>query len=345
MLARMSENRQLVLARRPTGTVQDDDFELRTSELPVPGEGEVLVKVCWLSFEPAQRGWMNDVPSYIPPVKLGDPMRSWGVGEVVESGDDHFAIGELVSGPLNWQEHALMDAKALSKVPPGVAPTAALGVFGTTGLTAYFGMLEVGRPKPGDVVLVSGAAGATGSVAGQIAKLKGAATVIGIAGGPEKCEWVVDVAGFDACIDYKSEHVQSRIAELAPKGVNVYFDNVGGEILDAALINLAKFGTAVTCGGISTGYTIDAKPPAIHNTWVTTVRSARIEGFIVLNYMDRFGEAVKQLATWAQEGNLAWAEDVQHGPLTDAPATLRRLFEGKNLGKQLLQIAETTPAP
>jgi NADPH-dependent curcumin reductase CurA len=339
MLRAMSENRQLVLARRPVGTVQDDDFEVRTVATPEPGEGQVLVKTCWLSFEPAQRGWMNDVPSYIPPVKLGDPMRSWGVGEVVESGDDHFAPGQLVSGPINWVEYALMDAAALSAVPPGVPPTAALGVFGTTGLTAYFGLLDIGRPKAGDVVLVSGAAGATGSVVGQIAKIKGC-TTIGIAGGPEKCAWLTEEAGFDAAIDYKNEDVQRRIHELAPKGVNIYFDNVGGEILDAALANLAQGGTAVMCGGISTGYTIDAKPPGIHNTWVTTVRSARMEGFIVLNYVSRFGEAVKELATWAQEGKLTWAEDVQQGDLTAAPATLRRLFEGKNLGKQILQISE-----
>lgn len=342
MLGHMRENRRLVLAKRPVGTVADSDFALSPEPLPEPGEGQFLVKVCWLSFDPAQRGWMNDVPSYIPPVQIGEPMRAWGVGEVVSSQNDAFPVGALVSGQMGWQEYALLDGSprfGISIVPPGVPPTAALGVFGTTGLTAYFGLLDVGRPKEGDLVLVSGAAGATGSIVGQIAKLKGAMAV-GIAGGPEKCDWVTDVAGFDAVIDYKNEDVAARIREIAPRGVNVFFDNIGGAILDAGLVNIAQGGTVVLCGGISSGYSIDARPPAIHNTYMLTVRSARMEGFIVLNYVERFGEAVKQLATWAQEGKLVWAEDVQHGGIEDAPATLRRLFEGRNLGKQLLQIAE-----
>lgn len=310
--------------------------------MPEPGDGEFVVRVCWLSFDPAQRGWMNDVPSYIPPVQIGEPMRAWGVGEVVTSENDGFPVGALVSGPLNWQEYALVSGApefGISLVPPGVPPSSALGVFGTTGLTAYFGLLDVGRPKEGDLVLVSGAAGATGSIVGQIAKIQGAMAV-GIAGGPEKCAWVTDVAGFDAVIDYKNENVAARIHELAPRGVDVYFDNVGGPILDAALRNIAQAGTVVMCGGISTGYTIDERPPGIHNTSMLTVRSARMEGFIVLNYAARFGEAVKQLATWVQEGRIVSAEDIQHGGIEQAPATLRRLFEGKNLGKQLLQIAE-----
>ena len=338
----MSENRRLVLAKRPVGTVADDDFELRPEPIPEPGDGEFVAKVCWLSFDPAQRGWMNDVPSYIPPVQIGEPMRAWGVGEVISSRNDEFPVGLLVSGRMGWQEYALLDGSpemGISVIPPGVPPTAALGVFGTTGLTAYFGLLDVGRPKAGDIVLVSGAAGATGSIVGQIAKIQGA-TAIGIAGGPEKCAWVTDVAGFDAVIDYKNENVGARIRELAPKGVNVYFDNVGGPILDAALANLAQAGTVVLCGGISTGYTIDERPPGIHNISMLTVRSGRMEGFIVLNYVARFGEAVKQLATWVQEGRLVWNEDIQQGGIEDAPATLRRLFEGRNLGKQLLQLAE-----
>jgi len=338
----MSENRRLVLAKRPVGTVADDDFELRPEPIPEPADGQFVAKVCWLSFDPAQRGWMNDVPSYIPPVQIGEPMRAWGVGEVVASRNDRFPVGTLVSGRMGWQEYALLDGTpqfGISIVPPGVPPTAALGVFGTTGLTAYFGLLDVGRPKEGDLVLVSGAAGATGSIVGQIAKIHGAMAV-GIAGGPQKCDWLLDEAGFDAVIDYKSENVAARIRELAPAGVNVFFDNVGGPILDAGLANIAQGGTVVLCGGISSGYSIDEKPEGIHNTYMLTVKSARMEGFIVLNYVERFGEAVKALAGWAQEGKLVWAEDVQEGGIEDAPATLRRLFEGKNLGKQLLQIAE-----
>jgi NADPH-dependent curcumin reductase CurA len=347
MLWPMSENRRMTLARRPVGAVTPDDFQVDLQPIPEPAEGEYVVKVGWIGFEPAMRGWLNDIPSYVPPVQIGEVMRARGVGEVVSSRNDEYPVGTLVSGNFGWQEFALGGGDGImgtSKIPAGVPPTAALGVFGTTGLTAYFGLLDVGRPKAGDTVLVSGAAGATGSIVGQIAKLHGCRT-IGIAGGPDKCGWVREIAGFDATIDYKSDHVAKKIRELAPDGVDVYFDNVGGPILEAALANIAQAGTIVLCGGISSGYSLEEMPPGPRNLSLLTVRSARMEGFIVLDFARRFGEGVKQLAAWVQEGKITWADDIQHGTIEDCVPTLNRLFEGKNLGKQMLQIAEPTPAP
>ncbi|MBK9180400.1 MAG: NADP-dependent oxidoreductase [Acidimicrobiales bacterium] len=334
-------NRQLVLARRPIGAVQDDDFELRTGPVPEPGPGQFLVRVLWLSFDPTQRGWLNDVPSYVPPVQIGEVMRAGAVGQVVASHNPGFAVGDYVQGTFGWQDYVATDGTGMlpvTKVPPGVPPTAVLGVFGITGLTAYFGMLELGHPKEGDVVLVSGAAGATGSVAGQIARVKGC-RVIGTAGGPEKCAWVRDVAGFDECIDYKADDVGRRLAELAPRGIDVYFDNVGGPVLEAALANLGLRARVVLCGGISSGYTMEELPPGPRNYMQLVIRRARMEGFLVLDYAPRFAEAVAQLAAWVADGSIRTAEDVQVG-LERAPATLRRLFEGKNLGKQLLKVAD-----
>jgi NADPH-dependent curcumin reductase CurA len=340
----MSESRRMVLMRRPVGQVRDDDFELQSAPVPEPGEGEVVVRVCWLSFDPAQRGWLDDVKSYIPPVALGEAMRATGVGQIVASRRAEFPVGALVSGTFGWQEHAVSDGGGmilpLRHVPDGVPPTAALGILGTTGLTAYFGLLEVGRMRERDVVLVSGAAGATGSTVGQIAKLKGAAKVIGIAGGPDKCAWLTEVAGFDAAIDYKHEDVARRIGQLAPDGVDLYYDNVGGAILDAALANLAQAPTVVMGGAIATRFPTNGQAVGVYNLTTLLVKRGRLQGFILLDFADRFDEGVAQLGAWLREGRILAAEDVQRGGLEQAPATLRRLFEGGNLGKQLLQIAE-----
>lgn len=331
-------NRMLVLAERPVGAVEDRHFALRTAPVPEPGPGEVLVRVCWLSFDPTQRGWLNDVPSYMPPVQLGEVMRAGAVGQVVASRHERFVPGQFVQGLLGWQDWALSPAGALTAVPAGVAPQAMLGVYGVTGLTAYFGLLDIGRPQAGETVFVSGAAGATGSVAGQIARIKGC-RVIGSAGGPEKCAWVRDVAGFDEVIDYKAEPVGRRLAELAPRGIDVYFDNVGGPTLDAALANLAMRGRVVLCGGISSGYTMAELPPGPRNIMQLVVKRGRMEGFIIIDYLARAGEAVAELVGWVQSGQLRYAEDVQEG-LENCPATLRRLFEGRNLGKQLLKVSD-----
>jgi NADPH-dependent curcumin reductase CurA len=305
--------------------------------VPEPGEGEVLVRVLYLSFDPAMRGWMEDRPSYLPPVALGAPMRGGGVGRVVASRHAGFAPGDLVQGLFGWQDYALANGAMLgAKIPPGTPPTWPLGVLGITGLTAYFGMLDLGRPKPGETVVVSGAAGATGSIAGQIAKIQGA-RVVGIAGGAEKCGWLVREAHYDAAIDYKGEDVGSRLSALCPKAVDVFFDNVGGAILDAVLARLALRARVVLCGGISS-YNEAEPPPGPRHLMNLVIQRARMEGFIVIDYAARFAEGTAALRRWLDEGRLAHQEDVQEG-LENAPRTFLRLFRGENRGKQLLRIA------
>lgn len=336
-----ADNRQLVLVDRPTGPVEDRHFELRTTAQPEPGPGQVVVETVWIGFDPTQRGWLNDVPSYMPPVQIGEPMRASGVGRVIASNDPAFSEGDWVTGLLGWQDYSLHGAGAgfgIQKVPEGLEPRAMLSVYGTTGVTAYFGMLDLGQPAEGETVFVSGAAGSTGSIAAQIAKLKGC-TVIGSAGGPRKNAWVTDVAGIDACIDYKSEDTEARLRELAPKGLDIYFDNVGGPTLEAALANIAMRARVVLCGGISSGYDMNELPPGPRNYMQLVIMRARMEGFIVLDYADRFGEAIAQLAQWVGEGKIVYAEDIAEG-LENCPATLRGLFEGANLGKQLLKVRD-----
>ncbi|MCC6917741.1 MAG: NADP-dependent oxidoreductase [Alphaproteobacteria bacterium] len=332
-------NRRWLLAQRPSGNLKDSDFAFVREAVPVPGDGEFLVKVTHLSFDPTQRGWLQ-ADSYLPAVKIGEVVRAGAAGEVVVSNNPKFPVGTKVQGAFGWQDYCITDGKGFwptAALFPGVTPEQALGIFGTTGLTAYFGLLDVGQPKAGEVVLISGAAGATGSIVGQIAKAIGC-TAIGIAGGKAKCDWVTGTAGFDACIDYKSEPVAQRIRQLAPKGVNVVFENVGGEILDAALGNLAMHARVVLCGGISSYNAASADEiVGIKNYMAITVNRARMEGFIVLDYAPRFGEGVQALAKWMAEGKITSAEDIQHG-LENAPSTLRRLFEGKNFGKQLLAL-------
>lgn len=337
----MSEtNRQWVLKRRPRGLVRPEDFELRTAPVPEPAEGELLVRTLWLSFDPTQRGWLEDRPSYLPPVAIGEVMRASSVGQVARSRHPGFQEGDLVVGLGGWQEWFTIPGAGfpgVQKVPPGVPPSWILGVLGLTGVTAYFGLLDLGRPKPGETVLVSGAAGATGSVAGQIARLQGC-HVVGIAGGPAKCRWVTERARFDACIDYKHEDVRRRIGELCPQGLDVYFDNVGGDILEAALDHLALRARVVLCGGIAS-YNDTEPRPGPRNLLQLVVRRARMEGFIVLDYLPRMAEAVQQLGAWVRAGEIVHEEDVQEG-FENVPATLVRLFTGENLGKQLLRLGE-----
>lgn len=330
-------NRQWLLARRPVGMVQESDFEWAESPVPEPADGQVLVRTLWLSFDPAMRGWMEDRKSYIPPVPLGGPMRAGGVGQVVASKHPRWQPGELVQGMLGWQDYATLPGDTLARVPEGVPPTWVLGVLGITGLTAYFGLLDLGKPQPGETVVVSGAAGATGSVAGQIARIQGS-RVVGIAGGPEKCRWLVEQARFDAAIDYEHENVAERLAALCPKGVDVFFDNVGGEILDAVLARIALRARVVLCGGISR-YNEKELPPGPRNYMQLVIQRGRMEGFIVLDYAARFGEGVAKLREWVESGELVHEEDVQLG-LEHAPRTLQRLFRGENRGKQLLKVAE-----
>jgi hypothetical protein len=325
-------NRQWLLRARPVGLVKPSDFELVESPRPAPKDGEALVRVLYVSFDPAMRGWMEDRPSYIPPVALGEVMRAGAVGQVIESRNPAYAVGDFVQGMFGWQEYALAGGGGLmpaTPLPKGMPLTWPLGVCGITGLTAYFGLLDLGKPKPGETVVVSGAAGATGSVAAQIARIQGC-RAIGIAGGSEKCRWLTDVAKLDAAIDYKRENVAARLRELCPNGIDVYFDNVGGEILDAVLV--------VLCGGIS-AYNEATPPPGPRNLMNLVITRSRMEGFIVIDYLARFGEGAAKLAEWVAAGKLAHAEDVQSG-LENAPQTFLRLFQGKNLGKQLLKVAD-----
>jgi hypothetical protein len=333
-------NRQWVLRQRPVGMVRESDFEWRESAVPEPRDGEVLVRNLYLSFDPAMRGWLEDRPSYIPPVAIGEVMRAGAIAQIVTSRHAGFEPGEILQGTFGWQDYAVTRPGSPltgAKVPANVPLTWPLGVLGITGLTAYFGLLDVGQPKAGETVVVSGAAGATGSVAGQIAKLKGC-RVVGIAGGPDKCRWLTETAHFDAAIDYKSERVAARLRELCPDRIDVYFDNVGGEILDAVLAHINQKARVVLCGGISS-YNEKEPPPGPRNYMALVIQRARMEGFIVLDYLARFGPAMAELAGWVAEGRIAHAEDVQVG-LENAPRTLLRLFEGRNLGKQLLQVAE-----
>ena len=337
----MNINRQWTLAKRPFGMVGKDNFEYREEPIPQPADGQVLVRNLYLSFDPTQRGWMEDRESYLPPVAIGEVMRAGSVGQVVESRHADFAEGDLVQTTGGWQDFVVADPNlgpmGLSKLPPGVTPVMALGVLGITGLTAYWGLLDLGMPKEGETVLVSGAAGATGSVAGQIARIKGC-RVIGIAGGDEKCNWLREVARFDDVIDYKKDQVDARIGELCPNKVDVFFDNVGGDILEAALNHINLRARVVLCGGIS-GYNATEVQPGPVNLMNLVINRARMEGFIVLDYMNRVHEAVPELLGWLESGELIHREDIQEG-FENIPDTLNRLFTGKNIGKQLLKLAD-----
>ncbi len=337
-------NRQWLLASRPVGMVKESDFELVETPVPEPGEGEALVRTLYLAFEPAMRGWMEDRESYIPPVGLGEVMRGATVGQVVESNRGDLEAGDVISTfDVGWQEYGLIRADSLSpptKVPDGVPPTLMLSVLGITGLTAYFGMLDIGQPKAGETVLVSGAAGATGSVAAQIAKRIGC-RVIGIAGGPAKCTWLTDIAGLDGAIDYKQGEIEAGISAACPNGVDVFFDNVGGATLETALDHLALNARVVLCGGIS-GYNETTPPPGPRNLMNLVTQRARMEGFIVIDFLPRFAEAAAELAEWVMSGDIAYSEDIQRG-FENAPTTFLRLFQGLNTGKQLLEVAEPTP--
>jgi len=336
-------NGQWRLRSRPVGMVQESDFEYVEEPVPSLEAGQVLVRNLYLAFEPAMRGWLDDVPSYIPPVGIGEVMRASSVGQVVESRHEAFGKGELVSGMLGWQQYVVASGDpgpmgGLSKVPAGIPPAKVLSVLGGTGLTAYFGMLRVGQVQEGDAVLVSGAAGATGSVAAQIARLKGASKVVGIAGGPEKCAWLTEKAGLDAAIDYKGEDVGRRIREELPKGADLFFDNVGGAILDAALLGMAQNGRIVMCGGIS-GYNAKELPPGPRNIMQIVIRRLTVRGFILFDFIAEAGQALRDLSQWSAEGGIVSEEDIQEG-FENTPKTFLRLFQGKNLGKQLLRIAE-----
>lgn len=335
-------NRQWLLKERPAALVGPEHFEQVTTPMPSPdlAAGEVLIKTLMLGFDPAMRGWIRDERSYLPPVGLGEPMRASGVGQVIASQNPELPTGTLVQGLLNWQEYSVAGPSSLvppRPLPEGVSPAMALSVFGTTTLTAYFGLLDVGKPKSGETVLVSGAAGATGSVVAQIASIKGC-RVIGIAGGEEKCQWLKEACGVNDVIDYKNENISSRLAELCNGDIDVFFDNVGGETLEAAIDHMADFGRIVLCGAISQYNNAEAAPGP-KNLMTLVARRIRMQGFIVLDYLDRAEEAYAELAGWVMDGKIAWREDIQEG-FDNIPATLQRLYDGRNQGKQLLRLAD-----
>ena len=331
-----TQNRQFKLIARPIGMVKRSDFDLATAPVGEPGPGEIVVKVQYISLDPAMRGWMNEGRSYIPPVGLGEVMRAGGIGQVVASNDPSLAVGDTVTGLPGVQDYAVARAKDMTKVDPRLAPLPRfLGALGMPGMTAYFGLLEVGQPKAGDTVVVSAAAGAVGSLAGQIAKIKGCRAV-GIAGGADKCRYVVEELGFDAAVDYKNEDIRKELRRHCPKGVDVYFDNVGGEILDIALSLLARKARIAICGAISQYNNLDAVQGP-RNYMALLVNRARMEGFVVFDYAERYGDAVKDIAAWIGDGRLKAREDIVDG-LETFPETLLKLFRGENLGKLVIRV-------
>jgi NADPH-dependent curcumin reductase CurA len=329
-------NRQFLLAQRPQGLPSRETFNYVESVLGEPGPGQILVKNEYLSLDPAMRGWMNDAKSYIPPVGLGEVMRALGVGKVIASQNPGFAVGDYVNGALGVQDFFIGEPKGFYKVDPTRAPLPLyLSALGMTGMTAYFALLDVGQPKAGETVVISGAAGAVGSIAGQIAKLKGC-RVIGIAGGAEKCKSLIDELGFDGAIDYKNEDVVAGLKRECPKGVDVYFDNVGGDILDAVLSRLAFKARVIICGAISQYNNKQAvKGPA--NYLNLLVMSARMEGMVVMTYAPRFAEAAAEMGGWLASGKIKSKEDIVAG-LETFPETLLKLFSGENFGKLVLKV-------
>ena len=330
-------NHQVRLAARPTGLPKPSDWQLTEEAVPEPRDGEFVVQVQYISLDPAMRGWMNEGKSYIRPVAIGEVMRAGAGGKVVRSRHPKFQEGDLVTGGFGVQEYAVSDGKGVNKVDTRFVPmTTYLGTLGMPGMTAYFGLLDVGKPQPGNTVVVSGAAGAVGSVVGQIARIKGCRAV-GIAGGPDKCRLLVEEFGFDAAIDYKHEDVKAALKRHCPDGIDVYFDNVGGEILDAALARLARGARIVICGAISQyNATQGMKGPS--NYMSLLVNRASMTGMVVFDYADRYGEAAREMAGWIAAGKLKAKEDVVPGGIAAFHETLLKLFKGENTGKLVLAI-------
>ena len=331
------ENRQILLRRRPTALVQPEDTELVSTPAPTPADGEALLRTTYVGLDAAARTWLNDQPGYLPPVQIGEVIRAAGIGEVVETRCDAFKVGDVVTTLTGFQDYSIIrDDVFATPVTPGSDQLAVMSMYGPTGATAYMGMTDIGRPQAGETVVVSAAAGATGSVAGQIAKIAGA-RVVGIAGGPEKCKAVVEDFGFDACIDYKNEDVRAALKRHCPKGVDVYFDNVGGPILDAVLGRLAMKARVVLCGVISSYLTGEHPGPANYVNLLS--KTASMQGFNALDMWERFEDAYADLRRWEAEGKLVHRETVLDG-LESCVEALNGLFTGANIGKMLVKINE-----
>jgi NADPH-dependent curcumin reductase CurA len=337
--AQMSSNRRFKLVRRPQGMPVDADFTLVTEAIEALTPGQFLLRNHYASLDPAMRGWMDDRPSYVPPMVLNEPVRASTVGVVVESLNPDFPVGTWATGMLGIEDYSLCEPRGVTAIDPEAMPSVTnyLSLLGSAGLTAYFALLDVGQPKAGETVLVSGASGAVGSLVGQIAKLKGCRTV-GIAGGPQKCDKLIREYGFDAAIDYRGKSQGDLVAaihEAAPEGIDLQFENVGGDILDAGLLSLKRKGRVVLCGLISQ---YNSAPAPTHNLWQLIVKGAQIEGFILTHYIRQFGEAIPQLMAWANEGKVHMDEHIDEGIENTLPAFLR-LFQGTNEGKMILKLA------
>jgi NADPH-dependent curcumin reductase len=331
-------NHRFTLAARPVGTPKRSDWNYAAEPIPDLADGQLLIKILYVSLDPAMRGWMNEGKSYVPPIGIGEVMRAGALGRVVSSKNPAFAVGDHVYGALGVQQFAVSAGKGLTKVDPKLAPLPVyLGTLGMPGMTAYFGLLDIGKPKEGDTVVVSGAAGAVGMVVGQIAKIKGC-RVVGIAGGQDKCQYVVRDLGFDSAIDYKAEDVRKSLRTHCPDGINVYFDNVGGDILEAALANLARGARIVICGAISQ-YCATGPVKGPSNYMSLLVNRASMTGMVVFDYADRYAVAGREMAGWMAAGKLKTREHIVEG-LETFPDTLLQLFKGENTGKLILKIAD-----
>jgi len=336
-MTQIKENRQWHLMRRPKGNLSPDDFAWATGPVPSPGPGEVLVRHELMSIDAANRAWMSPIPTYLPPVELEGVMRGFGIGTVLESNDPALKPGDRVEGLLNWQDAAVVPGRELRKLPAEVPASSQLNVLGITGKTAWFGLFEIGRPRPGETVVVSAAAGAVGSVVGQLARMAGA-RVVGIAGSPEKCRWLTGELGYDAAVNHRDPEMAKALRAACPRGIDLYFDNVGGDVLEAVLFQLRSGGRVVCCGSVST-YDTGAPPPGPRGIpGLLVVKRLRLEGFIVTDYEHRYAEAEKALNALVQAGRLVVAEDMHDG-LEQAPQALIGLLAGENRGKVMVRIA------
>lgn len=332
-------NKQIILKQRPKGLPEKDTWEFQSHPIPEPGDGEVLIQHHYISLDPAMRGWINEGKSYIEPVAVGDVMRSGSIGKVIKANNHpKFKEGDYLTGWGGVQQYVVTNGDNWHKVDPDLAPLPMyIGTLGMPGMTAYFGIHEVGKIKEGDVVLVSGAAGAVGSIVGQIAKIKGC-KVIGIAGGEKKCKYVKEELGFDGVIDYKSENLHTALKRECPKGIDVYFDNVGGEILDAALARLRMHARVVICGAISQ-YNNKENVKGPSNYLSLLVNRATMQGMVVMDYAKDFGKAAKEMGGWLAQGKLKSKEDVYEG-IENFHETFLRLFSGDKMGKLVLKVIE-----